>query len=207
MLKVKKVHILPYRPQANGLCERLNRTILNMLRVLLSQNDLEWDYWVPTIQAAINNYFHSSLGDIPHFILYGEDRRLPYELLEQHPTPVYGDGDYVRLAIARKQEAYRAAKEHLTIRRDKILEAQHKLSLRKRIEIGVLVFKQVVKGGVMPKLAPIFNGPLRVLDIRNNKALCKSLVTEGQEWVHFDSLKLAAKQYEEEFMRLNNPEP
>ncbi|ROT79767.1 hypothetical protein C7M84_001508 [Penaeus vannamei] len=74
ILNIKKVNVLPYRPQANGLTERLNRTILSMLRTSLASSGSEWDLWIPIIQMAINNTFHSTLGDTPHFVVYGEDR-------------------------------------------------------------------------------------------------------------------------------------
>ncbi|XP_037774531.1 uncharacterized protein LOC119571186 [Penaeus monodon] len=89
MLRIKKINILPYRPQANGITERLNRTILSMLQTSLASSTSCWDVWVPIIQMAINSTYHSSLGDTPHFIIYGEDR--PYDLLEQRPLPVYDD--------------------------------------------------------------------------------------------------------------------
>lgn len=89
ILKNKKLNTLPYRPQANRNMERLNRMIMNMLQTSLASYTSGWDVWVPIIQMAINNTFHSTLGDIPHFIIYGVSRRLPYELLEQQPSPIY----------------------------------------------------------------------------------------------------------------------
>ncbi|XP_037777561.1 uncharacterized protein LOC119574411 [Penaeus monodon] len=188
-------------PQANGLVERLNRTILNVLRTSINAQDNEWDLWIPITQAAINSTFHSSLGDIPNYVVYGDDQRLPYELLQQRPTPVYGD-DYAKIVIAQKQEAYRIAREHLRVERDRIIAQQHKLARRKEIADGVLVFHRVSdKSSPMPKLAPDFEGPLRVLKVRHNKALCQNLITNSQAWYHFDTLKLASTHYEDEFDR------
>ncbi|ROT81239.1 retrotransposon protein, putative, Ty3-gypsy subclass [Penaeus vannamei] len=106
--------------QANGLDERLNRTILNVLRTTINTQDNEWDLWIPITQAVINSTFHSSLGDIPNYVVYGDDQRL----LQQRPSPVYGD-DYAKIVIARKQEAYRIAREHLRVERDRIIAQQH----------------------------------------------------------------------------------
>jgi len=203
ILNIKKVNVLPYRPQANGLTERLNRTILSMLRTSLASSGSEWDLWIPIIQMAINNTFHSTLGDTPHFVVYGEDRRLPYELLDQSPRPTYTD-DYASRIIRKKQEIYCIAKRHLQFERDRIIRQQHKLSRRKDIATGALVFHSASKRSApMPKLSPRFDGPYRVLQVRHNKALCRSLLTSSQSWFHFDTLKLASKHYEDEFFRIN----
>ncbi|XP_047491352.1 uncharacterized protein LOC125040698 [Penaeus chinensis] len=138
LLNIDLVHMLPYRPQANGLVERLNRTILNVLRTSINAQYNEWDLWIPVTQAAINSTFHSSYGDIPNYVVYGDDQRLSYE----HPSPVYGD-DYAKTVIARKQEAYRIARECLRVERDRIIAQQHKLGRRKEIAGGVLVFHRV----------------------------------------------------------------
>ncbi|ROT71890.1 hypothetical protein C7M84_009774 [Penaeus vannamei] len=166
ILNIKKVNVLPYRPQANGLTERLNRTILSMLRTSLASSGSEWDLWIPIIQMAINNTFHSTLGDTPHFVVYGEDRRLPYELLDQSPRPTYTD-DYASRIIRKKQEIYCIARRHLQFERDRIIRQQHKLSRRKDIATGALVFHSASeRSAPMPKLSPRFDGPYRVLQMR-----------------------------------------
>ncbi|ROT72160.1 hypothetical protein C7M84_009465 [Penaeus vannamei] len=174
-----------------------------MLRTSLASSGSEWDLWIPIIQMAINNTFHSTLGDTPHFVVYGEDRRLPYELLDQSPRPTYTD-DYASRIIRKKQEIYCIAKRHLQFERDRIIRQQHKLSRRKDIATGALVFHSASeRSAPMPKLSPRFDGPYRVLQVRHNKALCRSLLTSSQSWFHFDTLKLASKHYEDEFFRIN----
>ncbi|XP_042877302.1 uncharacterized protein LOC122256577 [Penaeus japonicus] len=117
-LKVKKIHVLPYHPQANGVRERLNRTILNLLRTTLRTHDLDWDEWIPIVQMSkINSTYHATLGNTPHFVLHAYDLRLPYELLEQIPSSIYID-DFLKIMVARKQEAFRLAREHLQYERD-----------------------------------------------------------------------------------------
>jgi len=62
LMNVKKVNILPYRPQANGITERLNKTILNLMRTMITDHDDEWDLYLPIVQSAINCNYHSSFG-------------------------------------------------------------------------------------------------------------------------------------------------
>lgn len=153
LFNIELVHILLYRPQANGFVERLNRRMLNILRTSINTQDNEWDLWIPITQAAINSTFHSSFSDIQNHVVYGDDQCLPYELLQQRPSPVNGD-DYAKIVITGKQEAYRIAHEH-------IIAQQHKLTRRKEIADGILVFyRMLVKSSPMPKLAPDFKESL-----------------------------------------------
>ena len=204
-LKIKHVRIMPYRPQANSLTERLNRSILNVMRTLVPDNDYDWDEKIPEVQAAINSSFHSGLGDIPHFIVYGRDKRLPYEILDRTPQPLYTD-NYVPAMLRRKQEIYQAAKDHLAQDKARMNEQQHKIAKRKVMDIGMLVFKKLrVKVAPMPKLAPAFSGPYRVLQVKNNKAFLKDLNTGTESWSHFDELKLATTEYSSRYNSLSPP--
>ncbi|ROT65769.1 Retrovirus-related Pol polyprotein [Penaeus vannamei] len=62
----------------------------NFTRSLVDTSD-NWDDLLLTIQSAINSTFHSSLGDTPHFLLYGSDKRLPYDLFQTRRKPEYSD--------------------------------------------------------------------------------------------------------------------
>ena len=204
LLKIKQIRIMPYRPQANGLTERLNRSILNVMRTLVPDDDYNWDDKIPDVQSAINSSFHASLGDIPHFVLYGMDKRLPYEVLDRTPDPLYTD-DYVPALLRRKQVIYQTARDHLLKEKASMNEQQHKLARRKSIEVGILVFHKLrVKVAPMPKLAPAFTGPFRVLEVKNNKAFLKNLATGHESWSHFDELKLATKEYQDRYHVLSN---
>ncbi|ROT60874.1 enzymatic polyprotein [Penaeus vannamei] len=123
--------------QANGVTERLNRSILTILRQLVDDSKDDWDALLPTVQSAINSTFHSSLGDSPHFLLTGQDKRLPYELLEMKPRPLYAD-NYANYLVSRQQQAFQQAKALLTRSRDRIIEYQHKIARAKNIGVGAL---------------------------------------------------------------------
>ncbi|ROT64344.1 hypothetical protein C7M84_017688 [Penaeus vannamei] len=121
--------------QANGVTERLNRSILTILRQLVDDSKDDWDALLPTVQSAINSTFHSSLGDGPHFLLTGQDKRLPYKLLEMKPRPLYAD-NYANYLVSRQQQTFQQAKALMTRSRDRIIEYQHKNRSR-RESIGV----------------------------------------------------------------------
>ncbi|XP_047471352.1 uncharacterized protein LOC125026795 [Penaeus chinensis] len=163
---------------------------------LVDDSKYDWNVLLPTVQSAINSTYHSSLGDSPHFLLTGQDKRLPYELLEMKPRPLYAD-NYADYLVSRQQRAFQQAKVFLTRSRDRIIEYQHKIARAKTIGVGSLVFRKAhVHGTIRPKLSPLFVGPYRVLAVKNNKAECKSVADGSVQWFHFDILKLTDQYYQ-----------
>ncbi|XP_064481253.1 uncharacterized protein LOC135394440 [Ornithodoros turicata] len=70
----------PYTPQANGLVERANATLVTMLKKLSYSNPKAWDKALPHALLAINTAVQSSTGLSPFYLLHGYQPRLPQEL-------------------------------------------------------------------------------------------------------------------------------
>jgi hypothetical protein len=69
-----KIHFsLPYRPQSNGVCERMNATIKNMLSSYTQTSQSNWANYLPFIVFAYNTSVHSSTGFTPFRLLCGRE--------------------------------------------------------------------------------------------------------------------------------------
>ena len=74
---IAQAHSTTYHPQTNGLVERQNRTLVNMLRVYCSRYMTDWDKYLPQVVGAYNSTQHSTTG-ISHFMmLTGRERATP----------------------------------------------------------------------------------------------------------------------------------
>lgn len=74
-----------YHPQANGLTERLNRTLANMLAMYVSSDHSNWDAALPFITFAYNSSRQDTTGFSPFFLLYGREPALLIDSLLPFP--------------------------------------------------------------------------------------------------------------------------
>jgi transposase InsO family protein len=49
---IEKRRTSPYRPMCDGMVERFNRTLLNMLSMYVDANHNDWDQWLPQVVFA-----------------------------------------------------------------------------------------------------------------------------------------------------------
>ena len=64
-------------PQTDGLVERFNWTLKNMLTKLVAARGKNWDRLLSPVLLAYHTTPHSSSGETPFFLMYGRDCQLP----------------------------------------------------------------------------------------------------------------------------------
>lgn len=98
----------PYHPEGNGQVERMNRTLLQMLKTLTERQKSNWKESLNKLMFAYNSTRSEVTGFSPFYLLFGRSSRLPVDLLFGL-TPETGTTDhkeYMRKWKAQMQEAY-----------------------------------------------------------------------------------------------------
>lgn len=74
--KINKVQTAPYNPKCDGLVERFNKTLCQMLSSYSNSNQTNWDLYLPLVLLAYRTSQQSSTQESPFALLYGREPRL-----------------------------------------------------------------------------------------------------------------------------------
>eukprot|EP00731_Ephydatia_muelleri_P011336 Em0006g230a len=80
ILNIKHHLITAYHPQSNGLVERFNQSLQNMLRKYIQEKKEKWDDYLDTCTFAYNTSRHESTKFTPFEIMFGRKAILPLDL-------------------------------------------------------------------------------------------------------------------------------
>ena len=76
LLDIKKLQTTAYHPQTNGIVERSHQTIMTGLSQFISNDQKDWDVWLPYVMMTYRCTQHSTMKYSPYYLLHGREMRL-----------------------------------------------------------------------------------------------------------------------------------
>ena len=101
-----------YHPQTDGQSGRTIQTLEDMLRACMLDWGSRWEKYLPLVEFAYNNSYHSSIGMPPFEALYGRSCRTPLcwtevgERRDIEPEIIQETTEQVELLRNRLKEAH-----------------------------------------------------------------------------------------------------
>ena len=80
-LAIKQVFTSSYHPRSNGQCERINSSLKSFLAKYSYANQSHWENALPYFLMAFRNIPNSRTGFSPHFLITGQEMRLPIDVI------------------------------------------------------------------------------------------------------------------------------
>ncbi len=117
LLKVKQLRTTVYHPQTDGLVERFNQTLKQMLRRVAADDRRDWDQMLPYILFGIREVPQASTGFTPFELLFGRQPRglldVAKEAWEQQPAAHRSTIEHVREMREKIDRVMPLVREHL----------------------------------------------------------------------------------------------
>ncbi|KAL0148983.1 hypothetical protein M9458_055787 [Cirrhinus mrigala] len=118
LLRVKQLRTTVYHPQTDGLVERFNQTLKQMLRRVAAEDRRDWDLMIPYVMFGIREVPQASTGFTPFELLFGRQPRglldVAREAWEQQPAPHRTVVEHVKQMRERIDQIMPLVREHLS---------------------------------------------------------------------------------------------
>jgi hypothetical protein len=168
----------PFKPSSQGLVERFNRTLKDILTAFVNDQPGTWDLHLPTALFAYNTSLSPVTGFTPFFIMFGRQARLPSSLLTGDYNDQFHDyTQYGSLLTTHLRNAHDIVRARL---------AEYAIQMKSRWDSKVTNFEpfkigdrvkmynpqMATKQGELPnshKLKSKWQGPYTVIDVAVNE--------------------------------------
>ncbi len=184
---IQQTFITSHNSASNGLVECTNRKILEILCHLAGHLQEARKDWLSCIAASFNSFVNSPAGKTPHYILYGFEKHLPYNVLVISPVPLYSPDDYSKLQLHGFQTIHNSICEELKASREMLLK-QHSQATPVHLDVCDSVMKRAPDSSC--KLTPKFSGSfLLTAKLHGNKFKIQDPNTNVSEVVYVNRPK------------------
>ena len=177
---IDKTRTTPYRFQANGKCERFNRTITSMLRRVVQKRPYDWEPLLSPVLQAYRSTVSVSTGFTTYRMIFGREMRFPID----HGSPLSEPPRDTRTMAAEVainlEWSYQIAREIIGFGHRCAESRYNERLVEKEYKFGSLVrvIQHTHPYGVPSKLNPKFSGLCEILEVRCPTLTLRKLDTD-----------------------------
>ena len=196
-LEIDKLRTTAYKPSTNGAIERFHRSLNALLGKVVSDNQRDWDQWIPAVLSAYHASPHDSTGFTPNYLMLGREVRVPLDLAFGEPDceegirPVYCE--YVEEKRMMIQRAFDLARTNLGVSAFKRKERYDLKVKPAKFAVGEFVWYYYPRKliGKSAKWQGAYQGPFLVVEVINNvNYVIQRTPRANKQVVHVDKLKI-----------------
>ena len=165
ILGMTRTRTSPHHPAGDGLVERYNRTVQQMLKIFVNETRSDWASLLPLLAMAIRSTPTEPTGCSANLLLYGHELAVPIDVMVRDPprqkAKLRLSSEYIQWLRSSLQMTHEFARKNLkkaALRMKRNYDA-HLTPFAK--DIGELAFRYIPPGG-SKKLAKCWHGPYRV---------------------------------------------
>jgi hypothetical protein len=170
-----------YHPEADGQTERVNRTLIELLRSMVDESQSDWDDHLSSCEIAYNTSVHAGTQHSPYYLNHGEEMRKPIDYIASS-TSEHTDVDTI---LTKLHASLGRAKHHLSVAQQKQSEYANTRRRHVRFSVGDRVWLSTehlhLASTNSTKLQHRWCGPFRIVrklsDVTYKLKLTGSLAT------------------------------
>ena len=192
LLDIRKSRTTAYRPQSDGLVERMNRTLEQMLAAHVDDHHTNWDRHLQRCLLAYRSSVHSSTKETPAMLMLGHEIHLPVDVMFQSPDSERSHVNTYVINLRRNlQRAFTHARDAgaTAQRRQKAHYDKHAKQPKLNVGDMVRLHSPAVKPGTTSKFHRPWKGPYTVLERVDDVVLRIADKSGTTQTVHVDRLK------------------
>lgn len=167
IFKIQKLNTSSYHPQTDGLVERFNGTLIQSLSMYVSQDQTDWDVYIPSVLFAYRVSPSAATQETPFYLLYGRECRLPIDVNFLQPANVSTSVNEHRQRIVESVErSQNIARENIQKAQQKMKAQYDKYAKERQFVVGqkVWIYTPKTKKGLSRKLLHLWHGPYRLVE-------------------------------------------
>lgn len=196
LLGVFKTRTTPYHPSSNGLVERYNKTLINMISSYVDRNQKDWDLNIKLLTSAYRASVHDSTGFTPNMVMLGREVNQPMTLkygIHHEPEQYCSIGDYASKLDDILYEVHKVVRQNLANSMHKQKRNYDTRIVHRDYKIGDLVYFLDLsrKVGLSPKLRQDpWKGPCIIVEKLSDLLYrIKTGFKSSPKVIHHDRLK------------------